>query len=534
MHLVTSPDIESDNALSRYLCPYQVEGVLCEADLQVTEKANRIGWTWLDALKNVRLRLMHKKRDYLFTTQNWNGALEYGQYLHFWLNIYNLGRFLISTSTETMTFMRETADGRKVAVEEKVGVFKFDGGSRIILFSSAPWALQTFEGDVGWDEAAFHDQQEKMWAAISTRLQWGYKASVWSAHNGVGSWFNQVLLKIAKEPGSGWHHRKITIYDAIKDGIVAKINERSGKQQTEEEFLASCRKRALTPEIFAERFECAPSDAGTNLAPWSVIERACTQSILRHHVDNDIARTFGSAHDCTTDAQIMARMKRMKDYLRGLFAPLLMERHNYRLGFDVAASGEGDLGSIWLSRKVGTRLQQAALLTTQTDDWHFINAAVDFFMTELPGIKGCGDKTGLGREVTWKMEQKHSGRFEGVIFSKSSKGDMGARLMNLLTSAQFEIAKVGSEQQNADIGMDLFSLQRHSDGGGITFTETQNPLNSASHCDIAWSAALAARADALIKGGEGRFNFHSLAPAAVGVFHRAKSLLGGTRRRMLP
>lgn len=538
MHIKTKPDMESERDLSRYLCPFQVEAVECQARYQYTEKANRIGFTWLDALRNVRRRIAQPGRDYLFTTQNWMGAVEYGRYLDQWINIFGLGLAVISRGEEIMSFERIQPDGSKVAVQEKVGVYHFAGGSRIILFSSSPWGLQTFEGDVGWDEAAFHDHQEQMWAAISTRLQWGFDVSVWSAHNGVGSWFNQVLGKLAKAPESGWHCRKITIYDAIEDGLVEKINEKTGGTMTREQFLADCRRRALTPAIFAERFECAPSEAGSNIVPWSIIEKASTQKIERLHIGTDeVRQRFGFASDCGTDEAIKARMQKMRAFLRERFAPLFIKPEHFRLGYDVAASGEGDLGSFWLSAKVGGRLQQRALLTTQTEDWHFHEAAMGFFMEDLPAVKGCGDGTGLGREITWKAGAKYSGRFEAVRFSRDSKATMGARLMNQLTGGEFEIAAAGEGQKDADVGMDIFSLQKHARDGGLLFLATQNPLNAASHCDMAWSAALAAHADATIEGGGGQnFSVSSLGKrlAAIPGQILGRPLFGNARPRRLP
>jgi phage FluMu gp28-like protein len=37
----------------------------------------RIGWTYADAFKNVRKRILFKGRDYLFATKDYPSALEY-------------------------------------------------------------------------------------------------------------------------------------------------------------------------------------------------------------------------------------------------------------------------------------------------------------------------------------------------------------------------------------------------------------------------------------------------------------------------
>lgn len=489
MVIKTAPDVEEEKGLSRYLLPCQVEGVLNESRYQYTEKANRVGWTWTMALKDIRKRLMNKKRDCLFTTQNWNGAIEFGRYIDQWLEIYNLGRFCMRPTEEWITVHKDDGKGGTVAVQEKVGMYKFDGGSRIILFSSSPWAIQTFEGDVRWDEAAFHDQQEQMHAALSTRIQFGYDYHVWSAHNGMGSWFNQVLGKIAKAPGSGWHCRKITIYDVIDQGLVEKINERAGTNMTREEFLADCRRRALTPAIFAERFECNPADTGSSIVAWGIIEKCRDQFIYRHHLgDAEIRQLFGSP---TAGADL--RMKKMEDWMLAQFGAL-RGKEKMRIGFDVAASGKGDLASFWVDAAVGSRMEQRGLLTTQTEDWDFLTTALMWFMS-LPDARGCGDSTGLGRQITWTAEQRTQGRFRGVPFNRTTKSAMGSRLMNQLTAGEARLA-TGHD----DVAYDIYSLQKSVQGGTLVFDATQNPLNASSHCDMAWSKALAAEADAGYEG----------------------------------
>lgn len=481
MHIVTGPQIDSDRDASRYFPAFQQSYIEDDHRYLYTEKANRIGFTFIDAFKNIRKRLRHKKRDYLFTTQNWAGAVEYSRYLDHFINIYNLGKMLISRKDEHIT----VTDDKGVAWQVKIGIYTFDTGSRIILFSSNPWSIQTFEGDVGWDEAAFHEQQERMYAALITRITWGYDISVWSAHNGVGSWFNQVLGKLAKAPNSGWKCRKITIYDAIADGLVKKINERAGTTMTDEEFLADCKRRALTPAIFAERFECNPSDTGSSITPWAVIERCRDQFIYRHHLsDAKIKELFG-----LPDTSGEYRMKKMREWMLMQYAPLI-GKEKMRVGFDVAASGKGDLGSFWIDASVNSRLEQRGLLTTQTEDWDFLTTALMWFM-ELPDARGCGDKTGLGRQITWTAEQRTGGRFTGVPFTRATKSAMGSRLMNQLTAGDCRIA-----QGHDDVAYDIYAVQKSVQNGTLVFSETQNPLNPSSHCDMAWSKALAAEADA--------------------------------------
>ena len=73
----TGPDIDSEKAESRYFLPYQLRWIRDDSMLRLAEKSVRIGWTFCDAFKNVRKRLHHQKRDYLFTTKDQATSLEY-------------------------------------------------------------------------------------------------------------------------------------------------------------------------------------------------------------------------------------------------------------------------------------------------------------------------------------------------------------------------------------------------------------------------------------------------------------------------
>ncbi len=70
-------NVEADAKISRYFLPHQLTWILDESQMRFAEKSVRIGWTYADAFKNVRKRLHHKKRDYLFATKDQASAVEY-------------------------------------------------------------------------------------------------------------------------------------------------------------------------------------------------------------------------------------------------------------------------------------------------------------------------------------------------------------------------------------------------------------------------------------------------------------------------
>lgn len=67
--ILPSLNVESsDRKLLRYFLPYQVTWIKDESRMRFAEKSVRIGWTYADAMKNTRKRLLNRNRDYLFAT----------------------------------------------------------------------------------------------------------------------------------------------------------------------------------------------------------------------------------------------------------------------------------------------------------------------------------------------------------------------------------------------------------------------------------------------------------------------------------
>jgi len=170
------------------------------------------------------------------------------------------------------------------------------------------------------------------------------------------------------------------------------------------------------------------------------------------------------------------------------FNKILTTKSKYRLGFDVAASGQGDLAVIYIDEANGDELSLRALFTCRTEDWHFLTTVLFYFLRMLRSVKAAGDETGLGKQICWQAASQFGSLFSRVNFS-SKKHDLGFTLMNQLSSAQKRFPR---DQQ--DIAADYFALKKVFIGKTWAFTESRNDLNPNSHCDIAWAGALASHA----------------------------------------
>ena len=508
---IDAPDMK----LSRYFLDYQLCWIRDDSPMRLAEKSVRVGFTYCDAYKNVRKRILHKERDYLFATKDQPSAIEYLRTCENFIKIFNLTRSVVSRGEDSQKVEGKNDKGESFTEEVKFGYIRFDNGSRIIAFSSNPYAMAVFGGDVGLDEFAKHPNPEMLWETAQGRITWGYDLGVWSAHNGTDTLFYQFAQE-AKVGKGGWNYYRITMADAIESGLVEKINETRGSHLTRDGFLQDCKNRARLPEVYEQAYNCNPQGSTSNIVPWGSIVRCQREyEIPRVHLEAaQITSTFGTFRR-ETKAE---RQGRIVKYMRIMFAELGGTRTPFRLGFDVAASGEGDLACIYIDRKMAATLQLAALLTCRTDDWDFIKTALWSFHRWLPALKSAGDETGLGRQICWETAQEYPGIFTPVNFA-GEKHDMGFTLMNQLEGSDKVFPK-----GEADVASDYFALRKIYSGKRWVFTEGRNTLNPHSHCDIAWAGALASKADATAGAP---FGFTPLEPSTSGRFGAAYA--GGSR-----
>jgi phage FluMu gp28-like protein len=299
---------------------------------------------------------------------------------------------------------------------------------------------------------------------------------------------------------SPWNlYFKVTITDAIELGLLSVINRTRDANLTPTQFLADCRARAGLEQIFQQSYMCNPVPGGASIVDWAAIERCRSNyEIERVHLEaHDITKLFGDFNPSTQET----RQSKIEDYLREKFSNVLSlgarEPHSasntsqkpkttkLRLGFDIAASGQGDLSVIYIDEARADDLWLRALLTCRTEDWDFIKTILFFFLEKLSYLQAAGDESGLGRQICWEAAKQYSYKFTMVNFG-AKKQDLGFALMNQLSVAEKHIPK-----NQPDIAADFFALRKTFTGTKWVFTEGRNHSNPNSHCDIAWAAALA-------------------------------------------
>ena len=199
--ILPSIKIDSSATLAKYFMLHQ--SIWIQADdylhaqgkpaFALAEKSVRIGFTFCDGFKNVRKRLRFPKRDYLFVTKDYPSALEYIHLSHSAAEFLDFTRAIVSHGEDYLKVNRLDPDGHPTSATEeiKIGYIKFDNGSRIIAFSSNPYAMAVYGGDVGLDEFAKHPNARLLWQTAQARVTWGYDLAVWSSHDGEDTLFRR-------------------------------------------------------------------------------------------------------------------------------------------------------------------------------------------------------------------------------------------------------------------------------------------------------------------------------------------------------
>jgi hypothetical protein len=123
-------------------------------------------------------------------------------------------------------------------------------------------------------------------------------------------------------PNTPWNiYFRSTMLGAIQQGLIEKINSTRGTHLTPEQFLADCRARAGSEEIFQQAYMCNPAgDAANHIVDWSAIERCrFDYEIDRLDLDaNQIRSRFGEF----SHAGQRGREQRIEEFIHESFPSL--------------------------------------------------------------------------------------------------------------------------------------------------------------------------------------------------------------------
>lgn len=452
------------------LIPYQVAWIDDESPLKLGDKSRRTGWTWAEGYDAVSRRYrptQPRNVDYWFSSADESAAHEYIDYCVFF------AKRLFGKVADQFVMEFEDRVTKQMATALCI---RCPNGTKIVAMSSNPRRFRSKGGDVRLDEADFHDDPEGMWDAASPVTQWGGTLAVWSTPNGVARLYHRwvedakrILRALgvedlanrkafpsyvqiqgkARELGITpvFSYHRVTIVDAINQGIVEKINATRGTSMTREGFLESCREKCRSEDAFLQEYMCQPSEDASSWLDYTTI-RACEDLSCPQPGDPLTGYEGGP-----------------------LFVGIDVGRvHDLTVIFIIELVGD----VFWLRQMV---VFEDMTLPDQIE-------TTIRLLKLLPSLSRCCIDTGSFGLSMVEYAQRELGeyRIEGVNFSLKSKADMAIRIKEIFQDQRIRIPR------NDRLREGLHKVKKLVTAAGNERFDAER--DDAGHADEFWAVAL--------------------------------------------
>lgn len=414
------------------LVRYQRRFIRDPARFKLLVKARRIGGSFSVALGNA-----YRAAGFVFEGRQLVYRPELG-----------VNQFLISASHEQgISLLGELAGhldvlsavaGQKLVTSESKTRLELVNGVECMALAPNPRTIRGGGGDVTLDEFGVMPYPQKIWAAAAPmanatlRNAEGFRLTVVGTPLGDDNKFYKLACT---EEGKLFSRHVVTIYDALRDGFPADIEE--------------CRDLAGDSDTFAQEYECAFLSAATRYISADLYD-AC----LFDEEERPAGLGIGYA------------------------------------GYDVARKATGDLAAIVELRRLATILWHDRTEVRRGASWDDQEAWVAEVLKRCARISA--DASGLGSQHSERLEKKHGiSRFEPVEFTGKSK-ELLATGMRLA----MERHRLKLRRSDTDLRRDVLSLRREiTTHGNVRFdAERVKDGKGYNHADRAWGLALAVHA----------------------------------------
>lgn len=193
------------------LLGYQRRWLADQSIIKLAEKSRRVGLTWAEACDCVLDAARIKGRSTIYTSYNFDMTESFIKDCAFWAR-----SFSIATSEIQEEVLQNGDDSILIYL------IRFASGNTIKALSGKPTNIRGKQARVVIDEAAFCDNLPELLKAAIALLMWGGRISIISSHNGEENPFNELLKEVQQGDRHFSHHR-ITLQDALSDGLYERI-----------------------------------------------------------------------------------------------------------------------------------------------------------------------------------------------------------------------------------------------------------------------------------------------------------------------
>jgi phage FluMu gp28-like protein len=471
--------------------PCVIDWINDESPAKLAYKSRRTGWTYgeaFDAVSRRERKTSPRDADYWFSSADESAGQEFIEYCRFWKEdlFGGVADYFTEGYEDPLTKRSATAH-----------VIRCGNGRRITAMTSNPRRFRSKGGDVRLDEFGHHDQPGAMFDAAQPVTLWGGSLGVFGTPNGEEAMLHQLALKCEKilralghDPHRAPHvavpyrtlaakadelgitpvmsYHRVTIEQAVAQGLVELLNRAKRTNWTREEFIAHLQRQCRNREAYLQEYMCTP---GMDL-----------KAALKYHV---------------IEACMHSECPGPVDGFENLDRALAVLAQHYRGGPLFAGVDVGDthdLTTFWLLEAVGdvlwTRLVYRLRNESMVDQE---DAAKRLF--ERVRLTRCGVlRRGVGVGIHAHLERKYgAARIAGIDESRPVKIGLVTGMVQVFEDRRIRIC------DHAGIKDSLHSMREaRTPGGQVTY---EAPRRAAGHADE--FSACSAAIDAAAAGGSG-------------------------------
>ena len=432
--------------------PYQQRWIDDNSRLKIVEKSRQIGFTYADACDSVfKAADSVNGNDVWVSSRDENTAILYLEQCKRWAKGLNfiandLGVRLVDSKKDLKAF-----------------VLKFSSGFCIYSLPSTPDALVGKTGHVKLDEFAVHGDQRQLFAFAKPCTTWGGQLAIISTHRGVNTVFNQFIHSI-KEYGNpmGFSYHRVTLHDAVAQGLVERINKVTGRNELPSQFIARLRAECVDEESWQQEFCCQPSDENSAFISWDMITSCESPDCLRPF---SYLEELNDADETTDDGSSMSHWTR--------------DHPTFYVGVDVARKHH--LTVIDVGEKIGDIMWDRMRIELRDKKFSEIEQEL-FSILSLSAVQRCCiDATGIGMQLAERAHERFGWKAEAVTFTPETKEDLAFNLRMAFEDRRLRI------NPDPKLRADLRSIKKIvTSSGKIRFLADDDE----SHGDRFWAMAL--------------------------------------------
>ncbi len=447
-----------------------------DSPLKICVKSRQTGFSWCNCYRLVLLvsaedarldayissRDLHQARLQLEDCRNWASLMSIG--------FKDLGELLFDQDSNCSAFVLQFANGR-----------------RIYSLSSNPNALAGKRGHVTLDEFALHPDQRLLYRVAKPVTLWGGQLSIISTHRGIGTLFYQLVQSIKQnnlaaldpqeDPNqkskienqkSLWSLHEVPIQKAVAEGIVERINKKTGRNESRDAFLARLRAECIDQEQWDQEYCCIPADEHAAFFSYELLD-ACTDTSIRLLTVDQLLHSLASSGGEGRGEEAFSTIKNQNSKFKNdLYLGLDVGRHHHLCAIDGGEKIDGimhDRLRLELLDKSFTEIEQTL-----------------YPLLRLPQLKrACIDASGLGMQLAEQAREHFGWKVEPVTLTAPRKEELAFALRRDFEDCRLRIPA------DDKLRADLRGLKKEvTPSGKIRFIgETED-----SHCDRTWAKAL--------------------------------------------